>query len=175
VTGDRVVALPFEELLESWRFARDSVIAEFENIPASSWEFRPTPAQRTVAELAQHIIDSGLLMSGELSRPDGDFTRQPYDAFAAEYGLDYTGRADRDSLLALLRQTHDDGEAALRQAGAGRLGEPIRQFNGVPAARATWMTHGIAHEEYHRGQIAVYARLLGLVPKLTQLIEGGSG
>ena len=39
--------------------------------------------------------------------------------------------------------------------------------------RLAWMNHGIAHEEYHRGQIALYARLLGRVPALTQKILGG--
>jgi uncharacterized damage-inducible protein DinB len=37
------------------------------------------------------------------------------------------------------------------------------------------MMHGIAHEEYHRGQITLYARLLGEVPALTKLIEGAAG
>jgi uncharacterized damage-inducible protein DinB len=36
------------------------------------------------------------------------------------------------------------------------------------------MHHGIGHEEYHRGQIALAARLLGHVPALTKLIQGGS-
>jgi len=166
-----VVSVGFDELLESWRYAREGVIAELENIPAASWTFRPSPPQRSVAELAQHIVDSGLLMSGELPRPDGDFTRQSHDAFMAEYGI-ADPPDDRSALLALLVTTHRDGDAALRAAGAARLSAPITQFNGVAASRAAWMMHGIAHEEYHRGQIALYARLLGLVPKLTQVIQG---
>ena len=47
----------------------------------------------------------------------------------------------------------------------------IIRFNGVPATRLSWMSHGVAHE-YHRGQIALCARLLGLVPAPTQLIQG---
>ena len=50
--------------------------------------------------------------------------------------------------------------------------QTIRQFDGEPALRLTWMHHGIAHEEYHRGQIALYARLVGRVPALTKLIQG---
>jgi uncharacterized damage-inducible protein DinB len=33
------------------------------------------------------------------------------------------------------------------------------------------MQHPIAHEEYHRGQIAMYARLVGRIPALTKLIH----
>ena len=50
--------------------------------------------------------------------------------------------------------------------------QQITQFNGQPATRLSWMTHGVAHEEYHRGQLCVYARMLGLVPALTKLIHG---
>ena len=48
----------------------------------------------------------------------------------------------------------------------------IIQFNGVPATRLSWMSHGVAHEEYHRGQIALCARVARAVPALTQLIQG---
>jgi len=89
-----------EETLDAWGYARTGVIDELENIPASDFGFRPSPHSRTTAELAAHIIESGLLASGEL-------------------------------------------------------------------------THAIAHEEYHRGQLTLYARLLGRVPALTKLIEGG--
>jgi uncharacterized damage-inducible protein DinB len=34
------------------------------------------------------------------------------------------------------------------------------------------MNHGIAHEEYHRGQLAMYARIQGHVPALTRMIHG---
>lgn len=165
--------LPLAELLDGWRYAREGVIDELDNVPAEFWTFRPTPEMRSVAELAQHINDSGRMMSGELSRPDGDFTRQDFEDFMQEYGDVYPDATDKAALIERLRRSHAEGDAALREAGAELLSQPIVQFNGTPATRASWMTHGIAHEEYHRGQLAVYARLLGLVPKLTQVIQGG--
>ena len=44
-----------EEALDGWRFTRDGVIAELENIPAESFDFRPTSGVRTVAELARRL------------------------------------------------------------------------------------------------------------------------
>ena len=112
------------------------------------------------------------MMAGELTRPDGDFQRQSYVAHLAEHagGMERpTGKAE---LVELLERTHRDGRDRFRQAGEARLLEPIRQFNGAPARRLTWMHHGIGHEEYHRGQLALTARLLGHVPALTKLIHG---
>jgi uncharacterized damage-inducible protein DinB len=149
------------------------VIAEFRNIPRASYSFRPSPQSRTVAELAQHIIEAGLMAAGELSRPDGNFQRQGYPEFLEEYAGRRARTRDKNALLALLAATHGENVDRLRSAGEVALLEPITQFNGEPATRLTWLNHAIAHEEYHRGQAALYARLLGKVPALTQLIEGG--
>jgi uncharacterized damage-inducible protein DinB len=50
----------------------------------------------------------------------------------------------------------------------------INRFDGKAGTRMAWMNHAIAHEEYHRGQLALYARLAGRVPALTQRIRGTS-
>jgi uncharacterized damage-inducible protein DinB len=162
-----------EEALDGWRYAREGVVAELENVPAESFGFRPVPSVRTVAELARHIVESSEVMVGELTRPDGDFTRQGYPEHLKEHAGALDPRQDKDVLLALLRGTLEKGVARFREAGEGLMLKPITQFNGEPARRLSWMSHGVAHEEYHRGQLCVYARQLGLVPALTKLIQGG--
>jgi uncharacterized damage-inducible protein DinB len=162
-----------DETLEGWAYSRQGVIDEVRNLPERAMKFRPTPHNRTLSELVVHIIDSGLMMSGELSRPDGNFRRKSYAAFQKEYSAPIrTGT--RRQLLKLLKDTHAAGEKALRAAGEILMLQHIVQFNGAKATRLSWMMHGIAHEEYHRGQITLYARLLGEIPALTKLIEGGT-
>lgn len=161
-----------EDALTAWTYTREGVIAECDNIPADQFLFQPTDRSRTVAALAAHIIESGLMAAGELSRPDGDFTRQPYPDFLREYAGTRAQVTEKAALMDLLRVTHQEAIAALRAAGAKLLVSPILQFNGEPAARLTWLHHAIGHEEYHRGQLALYARLLGHIPALTRLIEG---
>lgn len=160
-----------DELLEAWRYTREGVIAELENLPAERLDERPDGLQRSALDLARHIVDSGWLMSGELSRPDGDFQRLSWEALIEEHS-DHATIVTREEALAELRRSHERGAATLRAAGSARMAQPIRQFNGVPASRLAWMHHGISHEEYHRGQLALYARLLGETPALTKLILG---
>ncbi len=162
-----------EEALDAWQFARDGVISEVRNLPEEAMTAR-TVLPRTVAELVHHIAESGLMMSGELTRPDGDFQRQSYSAHLAEHAGSMDRPTTKDGLLALLEGTHREGSHRIRRAGDALLMEPIRQFNGEPARRLSWMHHGVAHEEYHRGQIALCARALGHVPALTKLIHGES-
>ena len=161
-----------DEALEAWASTREGVIAEVRNLPESALDFKPVTDGRTTTALVQHLLESGLMMAGELSRPDGDFQRQSYPEFIAEYGSGLSRQRTKAALLDALKRTHADGEKRIRTVGEIGMLQTIRQFNGAPATRLSWMHHGVAHEEYHRGQIAMYARLLGRVPALTKMIEG---
>jgi uncharacterized damage-inducible protein DinB len=162
-----------DELLGAWAYTRAGVVAEVKNLPESAFDYKPNDQTRTAREIVQHIVESSLLMSGELSRPDGDFLRKPYPALLKEHASGAPKHRTKAALLAALKRTHADGAKRFRAAGEVAMFQTIRQFNGEPAMRLMWMHHGIAHEEYHRGQLALYARLVGRVPALTKLIQGG--
>ncbi len=161
-----------EEALAGWVFARDGFSAEAQAIPEESWDYRPHPNARSVRELVVHILQSGEMMVGELTRPDGDFTRQGIEAHFAEYAHDIPEDGAPEPLMRLLASRLTHGLERFRDAGEIHMLQRIRQFDGTFATRLSWFQHGIAHEEYHRGQLATYARCLGLVPALTQLIHG---
>ncbi len=163
----------FEEALEAWAGTRRGVIEELQDVPEKELVFRPREESRSVAELIRHILESGQMMAGELSRPSGDFHRKSYEGFHQEYGRGVGSKRSKKDLLAALRQMHREGEARLRRAGELHMLQLIRRFDGEMGTRLAWMNHGIAHEEYHRGQLALYARLLNRVPALTQRILGG--
>jgi uncharacterized damage-inducible protein DinB len=163
-----------DETLQAWSYAREGVIAEVQNLPAARLTFRPHPAARTAAEIAFHIVETAQMMAGELSRADGDFRRKSFPQFIKEYAGSLRPTTNKAELVRLLKRTHAEGDKKIRSAGEVRMLQTIVQFNGVPATRLTWMNHGIAHEEYHRGQLALYARLAGETPALTKLIRGDS-
>jgi len=161
-----------DEILEAWQYTRAGVVSEIKNLPDASLTFRPSAESRSAAEIAVHIAESGLMMAGELSRPDGDFRRQSFPAFMKEYAKGVKATSNKKELVALLTKTQQDGEKKIRQAGELHMLQFITRFDGEQGSRLAWMNHGISHEEYHRGQLALYARLVGKVPALTQLIYG---
>jgi uncharacterized damage-inducible protein DinB len=75
--------------------------------------------------------------------------------------------------MRLLRTSMADGERKLRRAGEREMKKKITRFDGLKGTRLAWLHHAIAHEEYHRGQLALYARLIGREPALTRLIRTG--
>ena len=161
-----------EEALEAWEYTRTGVIDEVKNLSDADLAFRPHAKSRTVAEIVVHLAESGLLMAGELTRPDGDFTRKPYPQLVKEYAGGLPSPQRKSPLVALLKRTHADGQRKIRAAGELLMLQQITRFDGLRGTRLAWMNHGISHEDYHRGQIALYARLVGRVPALTQLIYG---
>lgn len=161
-----------DEALEAWRYTRRGVIEEIENIPEEQLVFKPTPDTRSIADVAEHIVESGLLMSGELTRPDGNFRRKPYPALLKEHAGHLGRLTSKRALIDALDSTHAEGARRIREAGELLMLQVITQFNGEPGTRFSWMHHGISHEEYHRGQLALYARLVGQVPALTRRILG---
>jgi uncharacterized damage-inducible protein DinB len=162
-----------DELIAAWRYTRDGVIAEVENFPDAHFAERPPGLLRSALDLASHIIESGRLMGGELSHPDGDFTRRSYTELLEEHARPGDVPTSKADALGALRRSFDEESDRLSASGLAHMQRPIRQFNGELASRLAWMHHGIAHEEYHRGQIALCARLFGATPALTRLIQGG--
>lgn len=167
-----------DEALEAWAYTRSSVILEIRNLSDRDLQMRPHPESRTAAEIARHIVESGLMMAGELSRPDGDFRRRPYPQLVKEYSKEYSkalrAASRKSDILRILKRAHAEGARKIREAGELHMLQLITRFDGEHGTRLAWMNHGIAHEEYHRGQLALYARLAGRVPALTQRIHGKS-
>jgi hypothetical protein len=130
-----------DELLEAWRYTRDGVIAELANLPADRLTERPAGVRRSAIDMANHIVESGWLMAGELSRSDGDFQRAAYPDLLAEHNAEAIAASAADALEAL-RRSHANGAARLRAAGEALMLLPIRQFDGTYASRLSWMHHG---------------------------------
>lgn len=162
-----------EEALEAWEDVRRGLLEEAAVIPDDDWRWRPTDESRSVAELLRHVLESGLMAVGELAREDGDFTRQAFPDFVAEYAGDLPDEMGPGELRERLRLAYSEGAATLRARGDLHMLQTIRRFDGLRGTRLAWFNHHLAHEMYHRGQLALYARQMGHVPALTRRIRGG--
>ncbi len=163
-----------EETIESWEGARHGAIAELRNIPADQYGYRPVPEVRSVAEQAAHILEVAQLMVGELCAPDTNLKRLPWPELLRHHAENVMDLREKDQLLDALENTLETGVARFREVGEIHMLQTIERFDGARGTRLAWFYHGIAQEEYHRAQITVYARMLGIVPALTQVILGSS-
>ena len=164
-----------EETLTAWREVRAGIVDEVRNIPADRFDFRPVPEVRSVRELVQHILEVSMFVTAELARPDTNLKRYPWPKMLRKYGVAAHRAKTKQELASLLRSQMKDAERAFRKAGDLELWQQLEQFDGTFATKYQWLHHGIAQEMYHRGQLATYARLMGLEPALTKRIKSHGG
>lgn len=123
------------------------LVAAFDSIPASRYDYRPTPPQQTIGYIAQHLEDANYGLCQRL----GDLKR----VRTAKDSLPDTVKArwPKDTLVARLRASLRFCEAALGHLDAVES-----------ADRASTLLAFETDLAEHYSQIAVYMRLLGMVP-----------
>jgi len=159
------------ESLNHWRYVRGGLIAEVGNIPADRFDYRPTSDVRSVEELVQHILEGSMMMVGELTQEDPNFQRIPHSSLMDQYTSRAREARGKQELIALLTSQLEEGIAGFTQLGEEAMMGAVTNFDGSRWSRMQWFFHGMTEEMYHRGQLVTYARLMGLVPALTQRIQ----
>ena len=170
----KLFASLLEESLEAWQDAREGVIEEAKNIPAEKFDFKPTPEVRSVEELLEHILEVAYLMTGELTREDTDFRRAPWPELLEMYAGPARQASGKEEMIKLLHAQLEEGMEEFRRAGELAMLQLIERFDGRKGTKLAWFHHGVAQEMYHRGQLTLYQRLMGIEPALTQRIRASS-
>jgi uncharacterized damage-inducible protein DinB len=152
----------FDEAIEALTFARQATLSEAANIPDERWDFRPDPNAKSVDELVRHIIQATAMLVGEAADREGDFRRRS----PAEHVRAHAEELPEGMSPAELRDVLE------REAGEAHMSTGITRFDGGTWSRVTYVFYAASHESYHCGQLATYARSMGLVPALTQRIHG---
>ncbi len=158
--------MSIDRLIESWSEVRAGLIKEASLIPEGQFSFRATPDTRSVSEVLQHIVQTQKLLVGEACRADANLGRQSFADHIAEYASEVAAVIDKNGLIELLRSSMETSEASIRSCCDGL--ETMRRFDGREVSKLDVMNFAVAHEMYHRGQLTVYERLLGIEPALTQ-------
>lgn len=166
--------MSLDAIIGSWREVRSGLIDEAAQIPADKFEFRAADGMRTVAELLQHLVESQKFLVGEACRPDTNLLRKSFAQNIKDYAPDVRGVNDKDGILRLLAAAMDDTDKQLREH-ADEMKNTMKRFDGKEMTKLAFMSFAIAHEMYHRGQLTVYERLLGIEPVLTQRFRKAFG
>jgi uncharacterized damage-inducible protein DinB len=161
----------FAESLGHWRYIRSGLIAEADNIPEDKFDFRPSPSVKSVHELLQHILEGSMMMTGVLSSPEPSFQGKGLDEFFREFSERARDAQGKTELMSLLKGQIEEGVERFDGVGHEAMMGPVVNFDGSTWTRMQWFFHAMTEEMYHRGQITTYARIMGLVPALTQTIE----
>lgn len=137
-------------MLQFARFADifgSRLVAGFDSIPADRYDYRPTPMQQSIGYIAQHLEDANYSLCERFG--DLKYRRTAKDSLADTI----KARWPKDTLVARLKRSLDFCDTAIERAP--RLQSPTLASNLL--AFETDLAE-------HYSQLAVYMRLLGMVP-----------
>jgi uncharacterized damage-inducible protein DinB len=160
-----------EEVLDYWYEVRRGLIKEVNNIPASRFNFRATLETRSITELLQHVLEVSILTVEELLREDTNLHRAPYAELLHFYAPNISRADTQETLVNLMVEQFKDADQRLRKAGDLHMMQLITKQDGSTGTRLAILKDTIGHERYHRGQLTVYERLLGLEPVSTKEMQ----
>ena len=163
-----------DPIIGGWREVRAGLIEEVAQIPTDKFSFRAAEGMRSVAELLQHLVESQKFLVGEACRPDTNLLRKSFAENIKDYAPDVRNANDKEAIIAMLQTAMDDCEKQLREH-ADEMKNTMKRFDGKEMTKLGFMSFAIAHEMYHRGQLTVYVRLLGIEPVLTQKFHKAFG
>jgi uncharacterized damage-inducible protein DinB len=153
-----------EEFLSQWKDVREGLIKEVERIPEDKLDFRAAAETRSVLELLHHVVESEQMLVDEICRADTDLRRLLTRPPETEVRVVTT----KNAIISLLRSSLDTSRAKVLQFGAEKIEQLMFGLNGNQITKGAMLQFTLAHEMYHRGQLTVYQRLLGIEPALTE-------
>ena len=136
------------------------LVAAAEAMPADKYNYRPTPAQMSFAQIQVHLINEGNdLLCGKVAG-----MTPPQRA-----GVDTT--AGKDVLVARLKESFQFCEQAFARMDDSKLAEPVAMF-GMNLTRAAAVLITVGDWADHYSQEANYLRLNGVLPPTAQRRSG---
>jgi uncharacterized damage-inducible protein DinB len=123
-----------------------------DEMPASKFNYKPTPQQMTFAHLVVHITDSNNYLCAKIGDAAAPKTPQLKETDG------------KDKLLAALKSSFAFCSTALEKVDDSKLGDTIQAFGGREAPKA-WALFALSNDwADHYGAAAMYLRLNGLMP-----------
>jgi len=141
---------------EIWTMVIGYVTAAAEQVPDSSYSYRPAPTVRTFGQLIAHIAGSQDMFCaqalGEQANPSDEIEKT------------ITGKA---ALVAALKASTAHCQKAYAMTDADAMKRTVKTFAGERSA--LWaLLYSTVHDNEHYGNIVTYMRMLGMVPPSSQ-------
>jgi uncharacterized protein YndB with AHSA1/START domain/uncharacterized damage-inducible protein DinB len=158
------------QLAAGMRAVRANTIIMAADIPESQYDYRPTPASRSIAETLVHIAwlataDRILHEEAHLDALEGfDFP-----ALLRKSAVDEKRPRSKADILELLRTEGERQAGWLEQRSEAFLSERVQLPGGGSVSRFEMLLATKEHELQHRAQLTVIDRLIGVVPRFTGL------
>ncbi len=139
------------ELKQFYIVRKGDLLKAAERMPAEDYDFRPTPAVRTFAQLLAHVIDAQM---GFCSAAKGEPRK-----------IDAASKTSKADLIAALKTSFEECDNAFALMNDS-IGAQMVKAGGERSKLGT-LLYATLHDNEEYGYLAMYLRLKGLVPPST--------
>ena len=129
------------------------LVGAAEAMPAEKYNYRPTPAQMSFAEIQVHLINEG-----------NDLLCSKVAGIAPPQRTAIDTTATKDALVARLKETFQFCESAFAKLDDANLSAPVQLFGPNPFTRAASIMITVGDWADHYSQESNYLRLNNLLP-----------
>jgi len=145
-----------DQLVEDWKLAKVLTNEYLNIVPADKYSFKPQEGIRSFAQQMLHLaqVNVGMVSHGTgAPRP-----------FARSRRLEQSpGAQTKDSVLYYVNVSYDYAIDAIKNLDTSKLEEKVKERD-MEETRFAWLLKAFAHQTHHRGQTAIYIRLVGIKP-----------
>jgi uncharacterized damage-inducible protein DinB len=141
---------------EVWTIVMGYVTAAADQVPDSSYSYRPVPTVRTFGQVIAHIAGSQDM-----------FCAQALGANVNDPDVIERSTTGKAALVAALKASIEHCQKAYAMTDADAMKQPVKMFAGERTA--LWaLLYNTVHDDEHYGNVVTYMRMLGMVPPSSQ-------
>jgi uncharacterized damage-inducible protein DinB len=157
-----------EAVLGSWRTVRLDTAQAVEEMPEEEMGFQPADGMLTFHETAQHILQSGHILTGLLLDGETNLATPAYRESFPRYIAQLPDTSTRDRLAQALREEVERRVTELGGQPPTFWEQLMTRFDSQQVTRLEMLQFVKEHELTHRSQLFMYQRLKGIVPVTTR-------
>ncbi len=144
------------QLIEDWVMTKALTIDYLNTMPADKYSFKAQDSIRSFAQQMLHLAQVNVAMVFH-----GTGAPRP---FQSSRTLEKSpGAQAKDSVVYFVNVSYDYVIDAIKNMDASKLEEKVKERT-LELTRFGWLQKAFAHQVHHRGQTAIYIRLVGLKP-----------
>ncbi len=133
---------------------KSNIIKAAEQMPDSSYSFKPTPEVRSFGQLVGHMANANYGMCSTAMGASSPATQ------------DYEKTTDRAALVQAVKDAFAYCDPVFKMQDVSFTG--MAEFLGMKMTRLGWLMLDVAHDNEHYGNMVTYFRLKGMVPPSSQ-------
>ncbi|MCP5118333.1 MAG: DinB family protein, partial [bacterium] len=157
-----------ETFIEQWKIARADSAQAVEDMPAGKLDYAPQDDLMSFRNIAVHIIQAGLALTGVVLDGETDLTTPDFREKVKKYAMDLPDDAPAATIATALRESLDEQCGKLASRTPEFYAGILTKWDGAELTRMEMMQFVKEHELTHRSQLFLYLRMNGVTPVTTR-------